>query len=62
MIRKSCSNFNHGRMNVPIRYCPNCGGTVNEKILPKKCSEDEHATKRRNRSKYCIDCGEQLVK
>jgi hypothetical protein len=37
-----------------------CGGVVNGDIIIKNCSEDEHAIKRRERNKYCIDCGKQL--
>ncbi|ODS29799.1 MAG: hypothetical protein SCARUB_05100 [Candidatus Scalindua rubra] len=63
MIQKnSCPNFNHGRVNAPVRFCPTCGGVVNENIPIKSwCSEEEHAIKRRERSKYCIDCGKQLI-
>jgi hypothetical protein len=35
---------------------------VNENIILKKCSEAEHAERRRDRNKYCVHCGEQLIK
>jgi hypothetical protein len=35
---------------------------VNGNLIAEKCSEEEHARKRRNRNKYCVDCGEQLIK
>ena len=57
-----CLNTNHGRANVPVRYCPQCGDVVNESIPVKHCSREEHAKRRRNRHVYCLDCGEQLRK
>ena len=57
-----CDNFNHGRSNAPVRYCPSCGKVVNENPAIKKCSQDKHAEKRRGRNKFCVDCGEQLIK
>ncbi len=56
-----CPNFNHSRVNAPVRFCPMCGEVVNENIPVTRCSEEEHAIKRRERSKYCIDCGKQLI-
>jgi hypothetical protein len=62
MIQKnSCPNFNHGRVNAPVRACPMCGDVVNKNIPIKDCSEEEHAKKRKGRNKYCIDCGKQLI-
>ena len=57
-----CENYNHARSNAPIRFCPTCGGVVNQSLHIKKCTQDEHATKRRERNKFCVDCGEQLIK
>ncbi len=37
------------------------GDVVNETIPIKNCSEEEHAKRRKDRSKYCIDCGKQLI-
>ena len=62
MPDKSCPNLNHRRSNAPVRFCPMCGGVVNGDIHIKTCSEEEHAKRRRNQSKYCIDCGEQLIR
>ncbi len=59
--RNSCPNFNHGRVNAPVRTCPMCGDVVNGTIPIKNCSEEEHAKRRKDRSKYCIDCGKQLI-
>ena len=57
----SCTNFNHGRVNAPVRVCPMCGDVVNKNISIKNCSEKEHAKRRKDRSKYCLDCGKQLI-
>jgi len=62
MQRDTCPNLNHSRTNPPVRYCPACGKVVNGNILAKKCNEEEHARKRLDRNKYCVDCGEQLIK
>ena len=59
---QACPNLNHGRTNPPVAYCPECSKMVNKNLITKKCSEGEHAKKRRNRSKYCFDCGEQLIR
>jgi len=59
--RKKCPNFNHGRSNAPVRFCPVCGEVVNKDIPIRKCNEREHAGRRRERSKYCMDCGELLI-
>ena len=56
-----CSNYNHGRSNVAVRFCSMCGGVVNEKVASQLCSKESHATKRRQRCTYCVDCGELLV-
>jgi rRNA maturation protein Nop10 len=61
MQATSCPNFNHRRANAPVRFCPNCGDVVNEAVPTRKCSEEKHSKKRREQSKYCIDCGEQLI-
>jgi len=62
MQRNFCSNRNHSRSNAPVRYCPQCGEVVNGNVPDKKCSEEEHATRRRERNKFCVDCGAQLIK
>jgi hypothetical protein len=59
--RSSCTNFNHRRANSPVRACPMCGEVVNINISIKNCSEEEHAKRRKDRSKYCIDCHKQLI-
>ena len=56
-----CLNFNHGRANAPVPFCPMCGEVVNEKTPLRKCSAEAHATERRKRNKYCMNCGEQPI-
>ncbi len=61
MRREPCPNMNHRNTNPPVRYCPNCGEVVNERIAIKRCSKESHATKRKQTNKYCVNCGEQLI-
>ena len=56
-----CPNFNHRRSNAGVRFCPMCGGVVNENVPVKKCSAEKHDKDRRNRSVYCVDCGSRLI-
>jgi len=60
-VSASCPNRNHGRKDAPVRCCPSCGEVVNGIILARKCTEDEHARRRRDMNKYCVNCGEQLI-
>lgn len=57
----SCPNYNHRRPNVLVRFCTMCGEVVNKDIPAGKCNEEEHARKRLQRNKYCVDCGERLI-
>ncbi len=57
-----CPNLNHSRTRVTVRFCSVCGEVVNREIPVRKCSEAEHATRRRERYKFCFDCGEQLIR
>ncbi|MCP5007972.1 MAG: hypothetical protein GY941_29165 [Planctomycetes bacterium] len=59
--RKRCENYNHSRLNVTVHACPLCGEVVNGDIPVKDCSDAEHAKMRKERNKFCIDCGKQLV-
>ena len=61
MQRERCPNDNHGRAVVTVRFCPNCGVVVNERILARECSLEKHARMRRVRNIYCVDCGQGLV-
>ncbi len=57
-----CPNFNHRKTNPPVRFCPNCAEIVNGTIPAKQCNEQLHARARMNRNRYCVHCGEQLIK
>lgn len=59
--RDICCNCNHWKSIVLVHFCSMCGGEVNKKISIIECTEEEHAIKRRNRNKYCVDCGKQLI-
>ncbi len=62
MFKNDCPNLNHGRANVPLRFCPKCGEVVNGNIPIAECNEEKHAIERRKMNKFCVDCGEQLIK
>ena len=57
----ACSNFNHRRSDAPVRFCPSCGEVVNDAVGAQHCSENEHDKARREFSKFCVNCGKQLV-
>jgi hypothetical protein len=57
-----CDNFNHRRPNAPVRSCPTYGEIVNQSLPIKKCTQNEHAKKRWERSKFYVHCSEQLMK
>ncbi len=52
MAVERCSNQNHSKMNVTVRYCLACGEIVNRKIPNQHCDEADHAKKRK-------ECGQQ---
>ena len=60
--RNSCPNLNHGCANAPVRFCPMCGEVVNKQVPKRICGEDDHVAERRQRNKYCVYCGEQLIR
>lgn len=57
-----CPKLKHRRSDGPLRFCVECGQVVNGKIPKRVCTEEEHAKRRLARSRYCPNCGEQLVK
>ena len=61
MQHNPCENLNHRRAEAPVRHCPACGGVVNERVGLQRCSEAQHATARRQRTTFCVDCGSQLI-
>ncbi len=62
MKLQTCPNFNHRNSRAPVRFCPNCGDVVNAGIPIKHCQLESHATARMSRNKFCVDCGEQLIR
>lgn len=56
-----CDNMNHRRRDAPVSHCPECGGVVNGSLAVEGCSESKHAAARRRQSRFCVDCGTQLV-
>ena len=59
--RKPWENLNHRRTQAPVHHCPACGDIVNQAVRPQQCNESRHATARRQRTAYCVDCGSQLI-
>jgi hypothetical protein len=58
---RSCLNRNHGNPSAPVRFCSMCGEIVNKNVPVKRCIKEKHDKSRLQRTKYCTDCGEQLV-
>jgi hypothetical protein len=61
-LKSYCGNLNHRHSNPPVRFCSMCGEVVNERIPTQTCNEERHAETRAERSKYCVNCGEQLIR
>jgi len=59
---RGCRNMNHSHFNAPVHFCSMCGEVVNQDIPIKKCAKDKHDKSRLQRTMYCVDCGEQLVR
>ena len=62
MKSEFCPNMNHRNSNSPVRYCPTCGEVVNEKLPKKHCTEESHSRSRMVMNKFCVHCGEQLIR
>lgn len=56
-----CDNLHHLRPNAPIRHCPQCGTVVNASRPSARCDATVHATRRKQQSAFCIDCGTELI-
>ena len=59
-LRQRCSNDNHGRAIVTVRFCSTCGVLLNQHVHGGPCEESSHAQMRRSMSHFCIHCGESL--
>lgn len=51
--------MNHGRSNPTIRFCPNCGESINRRATGR-CDHNKHAELRKQRHTFCYDCGKSL--
>ena len=60
--KENCRNYNHGRTNPPVAYCPNCGLKFNFLGAKLICNEQKHRDDRKNRHIFCTDCGKNLNK
>ncbi len=58
---KPCANLNHGRSDARVRFCPNCGETVNAKVQPLRCASTRHDVQRQGGASFCVDCGQRLA-
>ena len=58
---RGCMNRNHGNPRAQVRFCSMCGEVVNQNIPVKRCPKEKHDKSRMQRTRYCMDCGEQLV-
>ncbi len=56
-----CTNMNHSRSQISIRFCPTCGVILNANIK-QNCDEAKHASLRKNRNVFCYECGKKLNK
>lgn len=57
----SCPNLNHRRSDAPVPYCPQCGALVNSRHPVAACTEDDHASARRQQTTFCTRCGVRLI-
>jgi hypothetical protein len=53
--------MNHRRRDAPVGFCPACGAVVNMRAIIRACDEPKHAAARLRQSRYCVDCGAQLI-
>jgi acetone carboxylase gamma subunit len=60
MLKKHCANMNHGKMNPPIKFCPNCGELLNSGIRVS-CDDAKHKHFMKSRNFFCCDCGKKLL-
>lgn len=58
--RPPCRNLNHGRMNVAINFCPECGERFDSRAKAS-CSTQKHGDFRKQRFAFCMDCGAKLA-
>jgi DNA-directed RNA polymerase subunit RPC12/RpoP len=54
-----CPNMNHSRLNVPVKFCPTCGESLNRAAVGH-CDTQKHAELRKDRNIFCHDCGKKI--
>jgi hypothetical protein len=59
--KKDCRNMNHGKVNPPVNFCPNCGEKFKTSTVGR-CDEEKHRARRKDRNLFCHDCGKELSK
>ena len=57
-----CENLNHRRSDAPVGHCPQCGAVVNARRHVEHCTEESHASARRQLSAFCAHCGVRLIR
>lgn len=62
MKLERCTNLNHTKSNVTVRFCSACGEVVNKSISKSHCSDQVHAARVKQRNRFCVDCGRPLFK
>ena len=59
--KPTCRNYNHGKQNPPVAFCPSCGDKFSSHVKAQKtCDAHTHAFDRKNRSLFCSNCGKDL--
>ena len=49
-----------GDPSVVVRFCHDCGGSLNSNVKPDPDCHRQHASQRERGHKYCSDCGIKL--
>lgn len=56
---QKCENLNHKLHDVKIKHCIDCGEQFSA-LKTVSCNDIIHAQKRKQRNKFCSDCGVNL--
>lgn len=59
-----CRNLNHGRANVSVNFCPECGQRFASRgqgiSSSSTCDAQKHMDYRKQRLNFCMNCGAKL--